>query len=460
MKRILGFFIALALSTGVFSVVAQDGQNVQNNNDQNALRQIVERNAYGDNWFISLGGNANLLAAEQDEDVSMMKRIKPGASFTIGKWFSPDFGARIQVTGGALRGFNYVEQRGDGYYVWDNYHHENVPIGCNIDGVRKGNVYDYSDQPPFTTNGNGYPVRFNLFKGRDGSWGFWQDFNYATATVDLMGNLTNLLRGHSVDHNFVDVIPFVGLGWIHAFNNNITTPRFDHFVVKVGARINFNISDKWAIYLEPQGNATTKEFDGYAGDNFGDGIVNLGLGVQYTFNKKFTSLYQVAQLTANEIDRLNKKINDNRSLIDKQQEILEIHQNLLDRLQKCCDDNKRQVITQVVENTSVSFLPGYVRFDLDSYRIDPTEQRKITEVVNYLKRNSDSKLLIVGYADRNTGNPHYNMGLSQKRVEAVATELKNAGIDVNRIIIEWKGDKEQPFPENDWNRVVVMVERK
>jgi len=447
--------------------MAQTEQSVQSN-DQNALRQLVEKKAYGDNWFISLGGNANLLTAEEDGDVPMMKRIKFGGGLTLGKWFTEDFGARIQVTGGSLRGFNYVERMGDGYYVWSNYNHQDVPIGCNIDGVRKGNVYDYSDLPPFTTNDNGYPVRYHLISNKGKAWdpqnpvgpgpGFWQDFNYASATIDFMANFTNLFRGYDTGHNRFDVIPFVGLGWIHAFSNHLTTPRFDHFVAKIGFRVNFNITNNFAIYLEPQGNATTKEFDGYAGDNFGDGIVNLQLGVQYTFSKRFTSLYQVAQLTADEIDRLNKKINDNRYLIENHQDILERQQDLLDRLQKCCDENKKQVVTQVVETATC--LPEYIRFSLDSYKVEPTEQRKIVEVADYLKQNPNSKILMIGYADKKTGNSHYNMNLSQKRVNAVSAELNRLGINTNRIISEWKGDKEQPFPQNEWNRVVVMVERK
>jgi len=459
MKRIVGLIITLILSAGIYSVVAQNEQNGQRvqstNDDQNALRQVVEKTAYGNNWFISLGGNANLLTAEQDGDISMWKRIKPGGTFTIGKWFTEDFGARIQVMGGALRGFNYVANRG-GYYVWGNYNHQPQPMGCNINGVPTGDVYDYVAG---FHDDNGFPKRFTLIDGKNGQPGFWQDFNYCSATLDLMANFTNLFRGYDTGHNPIDVIPVVGLGWIHAFSNNLTTPRYDHFVAKIGVRVNFNLTNNWAIYLEPQGNATTKEFDGYAGDNFGDGIVNVQLGVQYTFNKKFTSLYQVAQLTADEIDRLNKKINDNRYLIDNHQDILERQQNLLDRLQKCCDDNKKQVVTQVVENSVC--LPEYVRFGLDSYKIDQSEMHKIAEVADYLKNNPNSKLLIVGYADRKTGNPKYNLGLSQKRVDAVAAELKRLGItNANRVVSEWKGDKEQPFPQNEWNRVVVMVERK
>jgi len=443
MKRIVGFFIVLILSTGLYSVVAQNEQNDQSNDQGGALRQLVERNMYGDNWFISLGGSANLLAAEQDGFVPMTKRLKYGGAFTIGKWFNSNFGARIQVMGGSLRGFNNVNLPFNGYYILSNYDHSPYPLGGD---------------PALAANAS----KYSFYTTAGGVKGFWQDFNYGTATLDLMSNFTNLVRGRYYEHNRFDVIPFAGLGYIHAFNNNVTTPNFNFFVLKIGFRLNINLNDSWTVYIEPQGNATEKELDGYSGTALGDGIVNLGLGIQYTFNKKFTTLTQVVQMTSDEVDRLNKKINDNRYLIDNHQNILERQQNLLDRLQKCCDDNKRQVVSQVVESpsTAITCLPEYVRFGLDSYKIELTESRRIAEVVDYLKKSPNSKLLVVGYADKKTGSARYNMNLSQKRVEAVVAELKNSGISANRIISEWKGDKEQPFPQNEWNRVVVMVERK
>jgi len=446
MKRIVSFFVVLVLSMGVYSIVAQNEQNNYQGDDQNALRQFAQKSNYGKNWFVSLGGDANLLTAEQDGAISALKRIKFGGTFSLGKWFTPDFGARIQVMGGSLRGFNYVTNRG-GYYV----------VHPNLVGL--GDILDYPIGGKFNVvNGIATNPNYSYVYDASGTQGFWQDFNYGTATLDLMANFTNLMRGYDTGHNRVDVIPFVGLGYIHAFNNNVTTPQFNHFVVKIGVRVNLNLSNHWAIYLEPQGNATSPEFDGYKGNAIGDGIVNVGLGVQYTFSKRFTTMHELAELTADEIDRLNKKINDNRYRIDNQQTIIEKQQNLLDRLQKCCDDNKGQVITQVVE--TADYLPEYVRFGLDSYRIELTEQRKIEEAADFLKKNPSSKLLIVGYADRKTGNPNYNYNLSQKRVNVVAAALKNLGVSDNRIISEWKGDKEQPFPQNEWNRVVVMIERK
>ena len=459
MKKLSIFFIVLFLLTGIHAVIAQNEQNGQNN-DQNALRDAVEKSTYGNNWFVSLGVNANLLAAEQDGDAPVTKRIKEGFAFTLGKWFNPYFGARIQATYGALRGFNFFDERG-GYFVDNNYGH------IKYDPTTQAPAHPMGGPLWIDDNGNATPQQvghmnpiYPFYQPTGSQWGgFWQDFNYASGTIDLMANFSNLMRGHYNANSFFDFIPFIGLGEIHAFSNNLTTPRFDHFVVKVGFRMNFNIKSL-AVFLEAQGNMTTKEFDGYAGDNFGDGIANLGLGLQYTFNKGFSG--SIAQLTADEIDRLNKKINDNRYMIENHQDILEKQQNLLDRLQKCCDDNKSTNTNTKSVATSTYIgnvtLPEYIRFTLDSYKIDPTEQRKIVEVANYLK-TTNSSILVVGYADKNTGNPRYNLGLSQRREEAVSNELRRLGISPDRIEIDWKGDKEQPFVPNDWNRVVILVEK-
>ena len=431
MKKIAASFIMLFLSTVVFSVMAQ--------NERNALREVVERDTYGDNWFISVNGNVNLLTGEQDGYVPIDKKLTFGGMFAFGKWFNENFGARIQLTGGALKGFNDVNHYYEGYYVHDNYTHLPYPIGG--DPLISENEHKYK----YYTNKNG--IR-----------GFWQEFNYASATLDLMANFTNLMRGHYRERNPIDFVPFVGVGAIYSLNNKVTTPRYYHWVVKLGFRLNFNITNNFAIYLEPQGSATTNEFDGYSGTAFGDGIVNLGLGLQYTFNKRFTSLSQLVQLTADEIDRLNRKINDNRYLIENHQDILERQQNLLDRLEKCCDENRgRDAQPQIVESGD---LPEYVRFALDSYKIEPAEHQKIVGAADFLKNNVNSKLLIIGYADKKTGNSRYNWNLSKKRVDAVSAELRRLGINTNRIITEWKGDREQPFPQNEWNRVVIMVERK
>lgn len=480
MKKLLGFFIVLILSSVVYTVVAQEEESISSSTSTPAptSTSTAERNTYGDNWFVSLGGSADLLFAEQDVDAPWTKRLKFGGGLTFGKWFNPYFGARIQIMGGALRGFQFADARG-GYYVHDNYDHskdyyvtDGVYTINGVQGTYSGTIPAYPIGGPIwiDDNGNATPQsigRVNPIYANSKNWyqkpgaivgGFWQDFNYGSATIDLMANFTTLMRGHYKDHSLIDFVPFAGFGLVHAFYNGLTTPRYNYLVFKLGFRLDFNITNNLAIYLEPQGSATGTEFDGYVGTEYADIYANLGLGIQYTFNKRFDKTSGFSQ---EQLDELNRKINENRYMIENHQDILERQQNLLDKLEKCCDGNQtstKEVVT-VVDNNSCG-LPDYVRFALDSYRIDQTEQRKISDVANYLNSATNSRLLIVGYADRKTGNPQYNLSLSQRRVEAVAAALTRLGISADRISIEWKGDKEQPFLPNEWNRVVIMVERK
>ena len=64
---------------------------------------------------------------------------------------------------------------------------------------------------------------------------------------------------------------------------------------------------------------------------------------------------------------------------------------------------------------------------------------------------------LFGYADKKTGTSTYNMQLSEKRAKAVAKELiEKYGVSSNQITIEYRGSDEQPYSENNWNRVVIM----
>ncbi|MDR1764347.1 MAG: OmpA family protein [Dysgonamonadaceae bacterium] len=452
MKNVRNLFLTALFAAFTFSSFAQDY-------NEGSLYDAVNKDKYGDNWFVSFGANVNLMLGEQDKLAPFGGRIQQafGGQLTGGKWFNPTFGMRMQVMGGTLSGYQMVKSQITGphnYYTTGGreniYSHQNQPtIYWENGGPTKDKMIELGDLAMFQNPEYWKGVR-NIMSGKYVK-GFYQDFTYGTATVDLMANLTTLLRGHYVPDNKFDLIPFAGFGVIHAFDNHKTTISFTSIVAKIGFRANYNFNDKWAIFLEPQANATTAEFDGYQGDVIADAVLNLSLGVQYTFNK---NIVPFEKLASDEIDRLNKKVNENRYLIDQHQDILERHQDLLDRLQKCCEE-KPVVTTQIVRNK----LPEYIRFVLDSYKIEISEQKKISDVVEYLKTNPDADLLLVGYADRQTGNPRYNWNLSQKRVEAVFNELKRLGVDPSRLKIEWKGDKEQPFSQNDWNRVVILVER-
>ena len=101
-------------------------------------------------------------------------------------------------------------------------------------------------------------------------------------------------------------------------------------------------------------------------------------------------------------------------------------------------------------------LQNVVYFRLNSARIDRHQEVSIFNTAEYAKKHS-LPIKLVGYADRKTGNPDYNKGISERRARAVAKQLIDKyGISSDNISIEWMGDTVQPYAENAWNRVVIM----
>ena len=114
-------------------------------------------------------------------------------------------------------------------------------------------------------------------------------------------------------------------------------------------------------------------------------------------------------------------------------------------------------IAPVVAAESV-YVPNVVFFRINSSTIDRQQQISVYNTAEYLKSNPSATVKIVAYADRQTGNPDYNMKLSERRAKAVADALTSQyQIDSNRISLDWKGDTEQPYTENDWNRVAILI---
>ncbi len=81
---------------------------------------------------------------------------------------------------------------------------------------------------------------------------------------------------------------------------------------------------------------------------------------------------------------------------------------------------------------------------------------KVAQLAEWLKAHPKATVVVTGYADKGTGNAQINYRLSKERMEAVVKILADKyGIDKSRFSGKIKGDTEQPFSENDKNRVVI-----
>ena len=90
----------------------------------------------------------------------------------------------------------------------------------------------------------------------------------------------------------------------------------------------------------------------------------------------------------------------------------------------------------------------------------PTEEVNLYNMAQWMKANPDQKVVICGYADKDTGTAEYNMELSKKRADAVYKALTTKyGIDGSRLTVKYDGSDVQPYSTNDWNRIVIFSDK-
>lgn len=86
---------------------------------------------------------------------------------------------------------------------------------------------------------------------------------------------------------------------------------------------------------------------------------------------------------------------------------------------------------------SLSTLGAYdvygLHFDFDSARLKPETAQLVREIAQMLAENPKWVLQIAGHTD-STGGDAYNLGLSQKRSEAIRDALIGAGVNPERLV--------------------------
>ena len=127
------------------------------------------------------------------------------------------------------------------------------------------------------------------------------------------------------------------------------------------------------------------------------------------------------------------------------------------------------VVEPVKEDTVVTPAPEPVKevieplrkdvfFTINSTKIVDIEDAKVAEIADYLTKYPNAKVTVTGYADAGTGTDAINDKLAAKRADIVVNQLKTKyNVSADRISYTSKGSREQPFAENDKNRVSVCI---
>ena len=277
-------------------------------------------------------------------------------------------------------------------------------------------------------------------------------YNYVAPMVDATLNLTNLFGGFKANR-LVDLTLFAGIGANIGFNNDeawtangdILAQQFPtygedymqylwdgskaRFVGRAGIDVDFNVCERVAIGLELSANTLSDKYNSKKAGNsdwYFNGLIGAKINLGKTTKQKTVpaKVQIVEKIVEKPVEKVVEKIVYRDRIVEKKAEPL-----------------RREIF-----------------FTIRATQIVKEEMAKVEEIANYLKANPNAKVVITGHADKGTGNATINKNLSEKRAKIVAdTLVKKFGIAESRISYEAKGDAEQPFAENEKNRVSICI---
>ena len=270
-------------------------------------------------------------------------------------------------------------------------------------------------------------------------------FKYIAPGVDFMFNLSNLFCGWNPSRVFnISAFAGGGINWaggnqeindIAATLENLNDYNLEYLwqgkkvrpYGRAGIDLEFKVSKAVSIMLEGNANMISDKYNSKKADN-PDWYFNALAGVRINLGKSYTKKAKPVEEPA-------------PAPAPKQEYVAPKPEPKPAPVEKKVEEIRRDIF-----------------FTINSYKIAPAEDAKIREVVDYLGKNPEAKVVVTGYADKGTGNERINDRIAAKRAAAVVWMLeKRYGISAERITEESKGARVQPFAENNMNRVSIMI---
>ena len=285
------------------------------------------------------------------------------------------------------------------------------------------------------------------FAGNTYKW----KWNYVAPMVDATFNLTNLFCEYNPDR-LVEVGVFGGIGANIAWGNdeaadaqkailagagknlaevqapleNLWDGTKTRFVARVGANVDFRVSDRVKLGVELSANTLSDKYNSKKAGN-PDWYFNALVGVKVALGETHTTKVIPAPKP---VEKIIERI-----------------------IEKPAPAPAPKVESKVVEEN----FRRDIFFPIGNTNIAKSQRTKIAEIVEYMKENPDAKITLTGYADKGTGSVRFNDKIAARRALTVYNTLAAKGVAKSRMIKESKGSRVQPFEENDMNRVTICI---
>ena len=282
-------------------------------------------------------------------------------------------------------------------------------------------------------------------------------WNYIAPMVDATFNLTNLFCEYN-PNRLVEVGVFGGIGANIAWGNNEAKDAKEAILATPGSK-NLEGYDKTAMPLENLWTGSKTRF-----------VARVGANVDFRVSDR---VKLGVELSANTLsDKYNSKKAGNpdwyfNALVGAKIALGQTHSTKVIPAPKPVE----KIIERIIEKPAPAPAPKTetkqeaveenfrrdIFFPIGNSNIAKSQTTKIAEIVTFMKENPDAKITLTGYADKGTGSAAFNDKIAARRAQTVYNTLAAKGVAKNRMIKKSMGSRVQPFEENDMNRVTICI---
>ena len=403
MKGIKILIGALAAAGLLISVSAAAQENANRDADGNVVRGPYETNAFKDNWFLTAGlGLNSSWNWNNGGNIPFVRTPGIALDLGIGKWLTPDWGARVRYSGLTNNGF------GDGAASFNSPQGQlGADFLINISSLKDGYMESRS----------------------------WTWIMYPTTGIEFNGNW-NPIRANKEW--------FLGLGSLVLWH-----PDFIE-----NDKLDITIDNRFVMIPDSH----LWQDNGYIEFPFA-----LTLGIAYDLSEKnnfnrhssITPTIIPLPFTEDDYNELKDKVqaleSENAALKDKIAAMEEQKKNYTEG-QTYIYQNGEFVATDVKAGAPVTLYFSIGKAELSDRELAHLEYF----AANVL--DADSKVTVTGSADKQTGTAKINQKLSEDRANYVKKILiKKYGLKEENITVVANGDKNNVFDTPAKNRVATIT---
>ena len=281
-------------------------------------------------------------------------------------------------------------------------------------------------------------------------------WNYIAPMVDATFNLTNLFCEYN-PNRLVEVGVFGGIGANIGWGNdeaadvqkailakpganlagydktsmpleNLWDDAKARFVARVGANVDFRVSDRVKLGVELSANTLSDKYNSKKAGN-PDWYFNALVGAKIALGQTHSTKVIPAPKP---VEKIIERIIEKPAVAPAPK---------TEAKQEAVEENFRRDIFFPIGNSNIA----------------KSQTTKIAEIVDFMKENPDAKITLTGYADKGTGSEGFNDKIAARRAQTVYNTLAAKGVAKNRMIKKSEGSRVQPFEENDMNRVTICI---